>query len=69
MNKKNQKRSYVAPELTETICFVPEKGFANSEVKTNHLRQILARNSNCLRRLQKAFQQMLFSQGLQLKQC
>lgn len=25
MNKKNQKRSYVAPELTETICFVPEK--------------------------------------------
>ena len=36
--------------------------------QTNHLRQILARNSNCLRRLQKAFQQMLCSQGLQLKQ-
>lgn len=35
MNKKNQKRSYVAPELTETIYFVPENGFANSEVKTN----------------------------------
>lgn len=37
MNKKNQKRSYVAPELTETIYFVPEKGFANSEVKTKAL--------------------------------
>lgn len=69
MNEKNQKRSYVAPELTETICFVPEKGFANSGVKTNRLRQILARSSNCLRWLQKAFQQMLFSKGLQLKQC
>lgn len=35
MNEKNQKRSYVAPGLTETIYFVPEKGFASSEVKTN----------------------------------
>lgn len=36
MNIKKQKWSYIAPELTETICFVPEKGFANSEVKTNN---------------------------------